>query len=460
VSFLNIHKHEKRGKLSGVGLVKKDGSIVLCDINVAVVFNRSGLPVKMVGSISDVTSRKMNEDILQNAHREIEDILLSMNTIIIGVSLQDKVTHWNREAELALHVKAKEAIGSQVTMLRINWDWERIYEGIARTMLDDCSINLQEVRYATESDAERSRFLNIKITPIRDFGGEVKGFILSGDDITENRAMRIRSNQSQKLESIGQLASGIAHEINTPTQYINDNTMFLKKAFEKIVPYIRFPEDADSKDARDIRFYLEEIPKAIDQSIEGIGKISAIVGSVKQFSHPGTQKKIPYDVLKIVNDVVTITRNEWKYVSDVDVTASGNIPLISCHPNVISQVLVNMIVNSAQSIAEKFGTVTDKQGKIGIAVSSLSDYIEIKVSDNGKGIPDSIKDRIFDPFFTTKDVGKGTGQGLAIAYSAITTMHGGTIMVDSNVNEGTVFTIRLPFKDDSEQSDDENFATE
>lgn len=454
-AFLDIGKHEKRGKLSGVGLVKKDTSIALCDISIAVVYNRSGMPVKMVGSISDVTSRIMNEDILQNAHREIEDILLSMNTIIIGVSLQDKVTHWNREAELALKIKAAEAIGSQVTMLRINWDWGRIYEGIARAMLNDCSINLQEVRYATVPGAERSSFLNIKITPIRDFSGGVKGFILSGDDITENRAMRIRSNQSQKLESIGQLASGIAHEINTPTQYINDNTLFLKKAFTKIVPYIDIPDNADDKDARDIRFYLEEIPKAIDQSIEGIGKISAIVGSVKQFSHPGTQKKIPYDVLKIVNDVVTITRNEWKYVSDVNVSASDNIPLLSCHPNVISQVLVNMIVNSAQSIAEKFGTVADKQGKIGISVSSSPDYIEIKVTDNGKGIPENIKDRIFDPFFTTKDVGKGTGQGLAIAYSAITTMHGGTIMVDSVVNDGTVFTIRLPFGADAESSDEE-----
>jgi PAS domain S-box-containing protein len=367
-----------------------------------------------------------------------------MNTILIGVSLKDKVTHWNREAEVIFDIKGSDAIGKSITMMKINWEWDRVYEGISMAITTDCSVDMQEVRYSSVAGVEKSKFLNMKITPIKDYNESLRGFLLTGDDITENRAMRIRSNQSQKLESIGQLASGVAHEINTPTQYINDNTLFLKKAFESILPGITISDQMGDAQKKDIRFYIDEVPRAIDQTLEGISKISKIVSSMKQFSHPGSQEKVEYDICKIVDDAVTITRNEWKYVSDVEVINCEEPPILLCHPNSISQVLVNMIVNAAQAIEEKFGKGSDKKGRIQVEVRNDDSSVTVIVSDNGNGISDNAKEKIFDPFYTTKEVGKGTGQGLAIAFSVINTMHGGTIQVDSNEGQGTVFTIRLP----------------
>ncbi|MCK5639307.1 MAG: histidine kinase, partial [Gammaproteobacteria bacterium] len=269
--------------------------------------------------------------------------------------------------------------------------------------------------------------------------------------------------QAQKLESIGQLAAGIAHEINTPTQFVNDNTSFLGDAFEDykelLAAYERIRRSVETGDVseemlktvdelaeeKDVEFLNDEIPQAIKQSQEGLKRISKIVMAMKEFSHPGADEKTPIDINKAIETTINVSRNEWKYLCDIKTDLAPDLPLVSCLPGEINQVLLNLIVNAAHAIADVVGKSGD-MGLIRIATRQDDDWVEIVVSDTGCGIPKEIQERIFDPFFTTKEVGKGSGQGLAIVYSAVVDKHGGSIDVQSEEGKGTTFIIRLPVK--------------
>lgn len=459
----------QRGGLShDVKLNRKDGGTVTCDTRTIIAFDKNDNPVKIVGSATDISSRKEMEEKVINARREIEALMLSLNSLLIGVSINDTITHWNREAERVFGIKSEIINGTKLTMSGFNWEWNRIYEGISLAISEDKACMLNEVRYSPAQDSERNRFLNIKITPVKDFDNKLMGFLLAGDDITEKRSMRIKANQSQKMEAIGQLAAGVAHEINTPTQYINDNTIFVSESLNQIIPVLKacmllHEKEDNTKTIQEISsfvqkidmpFLLEEMPKALTQSIEGIGKIAKIVGSMKQFSHPGTQEKIPYSINRIIDDTITISRNEWKYVSDVTTSLDTSVPDILCYPNELGQVFLNMIINAAQAIESKIGKNSEIKGLINISSQLRENNIIITVQDSGIGIPNNVKNKIFDPFYTTKPVGKGTGQGLSISHTVIYERHHGEISVESDPNTGTTFTIILPIYENTDQENE------
>jgi PAS domain S-box-containing protein len=282
------------------------------------------------------------------------------------------------------------------------------------------------------------------------------------EDVTESKLLRSQLLQSQKLESVGQLAAGIAHEINTPTQYIGDNVRFLKDAFQSLnkllAGYERLLTAAKASalsgeimqevsaavaDA-EAPYLLEEIPKAIDQTLEGVTRVSQLVSAMKEFSHPGTKEKTPLDLNHAIQSTITVARNEWKYVADLETDFDPSLPLISCQPGEFNQVILNLIVNSAHAIANVVGKSGSGKGKIRVQTRNCQDHLEIRICDTGSGIPEKVRARIFDPFFTTKEVGKGTGQGLAIARSVVVDKHGGTIHFETEDGKGTTFVIRLP----------------
>jgi signal transduction histidine kinase len=268
--------------------------------------------------------------------------------------------------------------------------------------------------------------------------------------------------QAQKLEAVGQLAAGIAHEINTPTQYIGDNTHFLKDAFgdllELLDAYGRMAAAAESGsvddalrdetrravESADPEYLREEIPKALEGCLEGIERVSSIVSAMKAFSHPGGEGMSVTDINKAIESTATICRNEWKYHAEMDMHLDADLPHVTCLPGEINQVLLNVIVNAAQAIAGAATDAEEKAGRITVTTRRVGESIEIRIRDNGPGIPPEIRSRVFEPFFTTKAVGKGTGQGLAIAYNVIAEKHGGSIDVESQPGEGTTFVIRLP----------------
>jgi PAS domain S-box-containing protein len=313
-------------------------------------------------------------------------------------------------------------------------------------------------------------------TPIVE-AGVTLGAVLTFRDVTEHRLLHSKLVQAQKLESIGQLAAGIAHEINTPIQFVGDNTRFLKDAFtsfnELIVACERLLESAEQgaadmslveeiraiADAADIDYLREEVPKSIEQSLEGIGRVARIVRAMKDFSHPDENGKSSADVNRAIESTVTVARNEWKYVASLELDLDPDLPLVVCQIGALNQVILNLVVNAAHAIGDVKGNSPNHKGKITVSTRRDDDMLVIRIADTGAGIPPAARSKIFDPFFTTKPVGKGTGQGLAIAYSVVVEKHGGAISFESEVGRGTTFIIRLPINGEAATTASQRLAT-
>jgi PAS domain S-box-containing protein len=316
--------------------------------------------------------------------------------------------------------------------------------------------------------AGKSRQYLASKVPMRDESGEVVGVLSIYADITDRKALEASLAQAQKLESIGQLAAGIAHEINTPVQYVSDNTRFLESQFGSLLRVVesyakQLDVDAGAKswDERrqqiqkdleqlDYEFARVEVPAAIDQSLDGLERVSTIVRAMKDFSHPGSADKQLLDINKAIASTVVVCTHRWKYVADLKTEFDPNLPMIPCLVAEFNQVILNMVVNAADAIAEKQGN-SGAKGLITVSTRAGSDFVEIRVSDNGSGIPVAVQPRLFTPFFTTKGVGKGTGQGLAISRSIIVDKHAGEMTFESQPGVGTSFIVRLPVIAQNEQ---------
>jgi two-component system, NtrC family, sensor kinase len=314
------------------------------------------------------------------------------------------------------------------------------------------------------------------LSPIKDEDGQITHFLAVKEDITERKRtererdlMELQLRQAQKLESIGQLAAGIAHEINTPMQYIGDNTRFLQDSFTElrgiidVVQGLRtspeprldpsqiLPSLEAAWKAADVDYLLEEIPKALAQTLQGADRVARIVRAMKEFSHPGTEQKTKLDLNHAIESTLTVARNEYKYVAELTTDLDPHLPLVDCLPGEFNQVILNLVINAAHAIGDLVGVNSGQKGLIAISTRRQAEWVEICVSDTGCGIPESVRSRIFDPFFTTKPMGKGSGQGLAIARSVVVDKHGGTIHFETEVGRGARFIVRLPL--DSERSE-------
>lgn len=275
----------------------------------------------------------------------------------------------------------------------------------------------------------------------------------------EREELERELSQAQRLESLGTLAGGIAHEINTPVQYIGDNTRFLKIAFsdlslvlQKHMTLLEAASDsgvltdavADASAAvedKDPSNLLEEIPGAIKHSLEGLEQIAEIVKAIKEFSYPNTKEKNPTDINQAIMTTITVSRNQWKYAAELETDLCATLPLVPCLPGELNQVFLNLIVNAAHAIED---SGNESKGQIAISTRRNGNWAEIRIGDTGSGIPEENRDKIFEPFFTTKEPGRGTGQGLAISHTIITKKHGGTLTFNSEVGKGTAFIIRPP----------------
>jgi PAS domain S-box-containing protein len=296
------------------------------------------------------------------------------------------------------------------------------------------------------------RLVDVAANPIV-FGGRPARLALIVD-VTDRKLLEDQLRQAQKLESIGQLAAGVAHEINTPVQYIGDNTSFLSDAFRDVGEVLSLYRSAGGDPAKlaeaeraahraDLDYLMDEVPRAIGQTLEGVKHVTHIVKAMKEFAHPGTDEKVPIDLNHAIETVIAVARNEWKYAAEVVTDLDPALPPIPGLAGELNQVLLNLLVNAAHAVQAACAADGGK-GTITLSTRRLANVVEVRVADTGCGIPEDIRGRVFDPFFTTKPVGQGTGQGLAIAHAAVVKRHGGTITFKSEVGKGTTFTVRLP----------------
>jgi PAS domain S-box-containing protein len=413
----------------------------------------------LVAVFRDVTERIQAETALRSALQTTEQLIQSVPFALVVLGKDHVILRANGAAEKILGARADQLVGkawtafapepstktsiapkfgSGVTDARATGETRTItdFQGTPRTILvAELSITLGE---------ERQEVL-------------IEAFT----DVSERRRLEAQLQQAQKLEAVGELAAGIAHEINTPTQFVSDNTRFLRDSFKDLhrlhlvaerlrqaalasEPLAELNNELQTvAEAIDVDYLLNEIPKAIEQSLEGLDHIARIVQAMKEFSHPGSDVKTDTDINRAIQTTMDISRNTWKYHADIVTEFDPDLPLVPCLPGELNQVFLNLIVNAAQAIAA-MPSAAEHKGQITIRTHQEGESAVVTVSDTGPGIPLEIRSRVFDPFFTTKEVGKGTGQGLSIAHGVIHRKHGGSIIVESEPGKGATFIIRLP----------------
>jgi PAS domain S-box-containing protein len=398
---------------------------------------------------------------LQAAQAETELFLRSIPSILIGMDPQGSITRWNLTATNIFGVDGRSVVGRAIEDCGIRWLHPEIKAEIARWLATETSYRCDHLPYEREG---KTRLLGLQVLRIPAESGEQAGFIITGADVTERIGLEVQLRQAQKLEGIGQLAAGIAHEINTPTQYVGDNIRFLKDSWGSVAEFLNFcgvvraestagpisPEHLQQfcllHEKCDLEYLLKEIPNAIDQSMEGVQRVAKIVKGFKEFSHPGSEEKRAINLNQAIETTITVARHVWKYCADVVTEFDATLPLVPCLIGEFNQVMLNLIVNSAHAISSVVEERGAGKGTITIGTRRDGEWARIAVADTGAGIPIEIQSRVFEPFFTTKPVGKGTGQGLALAHAVIVKRHQGQIWLESEVGHGTTFFVRLPLE--------------
>jgi len=405
-----------------------------------------------------------NEMLAQLGERaaELRAIYDSALHAIVTVMADGTITAWNRGAEHIFGFPEAAAAGQPFGHF------------LAEASREAYVTELNRVRSAS---GERSEGKLLELSGLRHDGAEfpVAATITPWNsnngtfytvfmrDTSERQSLEAQLAQAQKLESIGQLAAGVAHEINTPIQYVGDNTRFLEESFRNLEKVLtsydgltRAVESAgllpnevqqvhEAAEEADLEYLHDEIPRAIRQSGEGVERVATIVKAMKEFSHPGSAEMKAIDLNHAIESTLTVSRSEWKYVADAVTEFDPHLPVVRCLAGEFNQVILNLVVNAAHAIADvKMRGAT--KGRITISTHRDGDWAEIRIRDTGTGIPEAVRGRIFTPFFTTKEVGRGTGQGLAIAHTVVVKRHGGTLEFETEEGKGTTFTIRLLIK--------------
>lgn len=413
----------------------------------------------MVHVMTDITERKKSEEMVRE-RESIYRTLAERSYAGVYVVQDGRFRFINSNAASYAGYTREELLDKETGILIHPEDREDENKN-AGDMLKGNRMTPYEFRIVTKNG--ETRWIMETVVSIKYEG---KPAILGNSmDVTERRQREMHDLHAHKLESVGQLAAGIAHEINSPIQFVGDNIHFINDSFQDIFSLASLLDDFKSMDVAspddcgalrdsilekmdtiDMDYLRKEIPRAIEQSLDGIQRVSSIVLAMREFSHPGGAEKTNFDLNKAIESTIILTRNEWKYTAELITSFAPDLPPARGYPADLNQVILNLLVNASHAVRDKLETEPGGKGRIEVTTRRDGDELEVCIRDTGTGIPPEIHSRIFDPFFTTKEVGKGTGQGLAIAQNIIVRKHGGRIYFESKVGEGTAFYIRLPLE--------------
>ena len=432
----------------------KNGDEIWTLVNATRMSVTDGAGEYVVSQIQDITQRRRDDEALRRQALVFETI----SDAVIVCDPDGRIVDANPTVTAVFGYSRDELLGQTARLWQRTDDPAALFREIGDALRQD---GCWTGEYAFAAKDGRAGIVESRIKALRDQLGNVINVVGVMRDVTERRTLGRQLLQAQKLEAIGSLAAGIAHEINTPTQYVGDNVRFLAQGVgslravidtaRELVAAARQNADLAAQVATfdatvvdvDVDYLLEELPSAAEQAREGCDRIAEIVQAMKGFAHPGPTQRGLTDLNTSVRNTVTVCRNEWKYVAELTLELDPNLPPVLCYAGELQQVVLNLIVNAAHAVGEARAG-TGELGNIVVATTCAEDWVEILISDDGCGIPESIRGKIFDPFFTTKKLGVGTGQGLSIGHATIVQKHRGTLTFESQEGAGTTFSIRLP----------------
>jgi PAS domain S-box-containing protein len=417
--------------------------------------DEQGRAVRVVGVHSDISQLKEVEAVLRaqaNDIRMLAKVAEHTTNAVLIVSAQNSIEWVNRGFEKYTGFALEEVLGKTPVEVLHGPDTDaEVAKTIEDRLIAGHSVHVRILHYRKDGTPFWSA---LEVQPVTASDGTLEHFVAVIEDLTHRERLEADLRLSQKLESVGQLAAGIAHEINTPIQFIGDSVTFLAEAWrdvERLVDGTRGgvalgmtagePPDDTVRNNIDTSFILENFPEAIARARDGVRRVSDIVRAMKEFAHPAHGHFSGADLNHAIGNALVVSRNELKYSGSAHFDG-GDIPSVTCRIGSINQVLLNLIVNAAHALAD--ARHTPETGQLTVRTRVEDGWVVVAISDNGAGIPDAIRERIFDPFFTTKEVGRGTGQGLAIARAIVVDQHGGRITVDSHEGAGTTFEVWLP----------------
>jgi PAS domain S-box-containing protein len=392
----------------------------------------------------------------QKSH--LANIFASLGETLLVCNSCGNITAVNRAACVTLGYQEEELVGKPLDSILATVRFEDLVARAVRQAAMGTSLSPSEDPEVLRKDGKQIA-VSLSVSLLRTAANETAGLICVARDLSDHRRLEAELRQAQKLEAIGRMASGIAHEINTPTQFVSDSIYFIRDATKDLLSLIEryqaamvvsgsgratadtFASLQVAEQQADLPYLVDRLPSALERALEGLSRIATIVRSMKVFAHPDQRQMAPVDLNQAVQSTLTVASNEYKYVAELE-TDFGELPQVTCYAGEVNQAVLNLIVNAAHAIADH--AKDGEKGLIRVRTRQDGDSAVISVSDTGGGIPDSIRDRIFDPFFTTKEVGRGTGQGLSVAHSVIVEKHRGQLSFETESGRGTTFEIRLP----------------
>ncbi len=448
----------------------KDGRTIWASLSRSVIRDADGNVIYGVGHIQDITERREAEEALRKSEQHNRVVVKALDEISDGIEIIEPDGH-----VLYRNARSVDLFPGKTKAISRGAPLEELVRAIVESGLVPISEDRDEfIRKRVEllkrsaSSVTETQLTDGRWMMVRNFKTNDGSIILVRTDITELKNAQQEVLQSMKLASVGGLAAGIAHEINTPVQYIGDNLRFIQDSIGDVQEAIDTFQNAcgavgsgasvedqinqvkNRLKELDLDYLLEELPSATEQSLNGVETISRIVLAMKEFAHPGQRDKAMADINKAIENTLTVSRNEWKHHAELETDFDENLAPVPCLVGEINQVLLNLVVNASHAIQDRHG---DDLGLIKIATQQDGDFVEIRVSDNGTGIPKQAQDKVFDQFFTTKEVGKGTGQGLSVSYDVIVNKHGGALSFETEEGQGTTFIIRLPINATNQNSE-------